>query len=204
MAASRSLRSAVCFDLDSTLASTVHRRFLVPDIKAGRATWHDYSMFCAKDAPVAGTVALARMLYPSRLICIVSGRSTRAEDLTREWLSRNDVPFDRVILRSDDIDNKLFKVNSVRQLQAEGLSVELFVEDWNEVAAYITEQTGIPVLGVNPFDEGSTLVTRDQLAAALDEVAEALDEFAGEPLVIEPSGGACLVSEIFPRLGGAF
>jgi hypothetical protein len=148
----RSLRRAVCFDLDSTLASTVHRRYLIPEIQAGRATWHDYSLLCVDDTPLHGTVEVARMLWPSCLICIVSGRSSRAETLTRGWLNQNAVPFDRLILRPDDTENGVFKVNAVRQLQAEGLTVELFFEDWAASAETIREQTGVPVFGVNPFD----------------------------------------------------
>ncbi len=184
----RSLRSVVCFDLDSTLASTVHRRYLVPEIKAGMATWHDYALLCVKDTPIAGTVALARILWPSNLICIVSGRSNVAEDLTRAWLAQNAVPFDRLIMRSDDAENGDIKVNAVRQFQEEGLSVELFLEDWAPVAEHITDQTDVPVLGVNPFDPESYLITREQLAVVLDEVLST----------------TLVAGEIFSRLGGAF
>ena len=56
-------KRAVGWDLDSTLCSTMHRRHLVPEIKAGRATWDDYSDLCVNDEPIAGAVALARMLH---------------------------------------------------------------------------------------------------------------------------------------------
>ena len=87
-------------------------------------------------------------------------------------------------------------MRQIKELQAQGVEFCLFIEDWAPVAEYITEQTDIPVLGVNPFDEGSTLVTKDQLAVVLDEHPACSNADWVEPEV--------LAGEIFPRLGGAF
>ena len=113
---------------------------------------------------------------------------------------RHDVPMDHLILRpeGDCTDNKLFKVAKINWLKAQGARFCFFVEDWAPVAEYITEQTGIPVLGVNPFDEGSVLVTRDALAVALDEAMEATGMYSS------PGNGEELADEVMPRLGGAF
>jgi hypothetical protein len=189
---------AVGWDLDSTLASTMHRRYLVPEIKAGRATWDDYSDLSSDDAPVAGAVALARLLcaagHPQYAI---SGRSGSARDRTLSWFRLHDVPMDRLILRpaGDRTDNKLFKVRQIHQLQDQGVKFCLFVEDWQPVAEYITEQTGIPVLGVNPFDPETALVSRAQLAVVVDE----LNSFG-----FQPGDGPEVADAIFPLLGGAF
>ena len=164
---------AVGFDLDSTLASTMHRRHLVPEIKAGRATWDDYSALSPGDTPIAGAVALARLLHAAgHPQYAISGRSQCAYGKTWAWLMDHDVPMNGLILRpeGDRTDNKLFKVAKIRELQAEGIEFCLFVEDWMPVAEYITEQTGIPVLGVNPFDPETALVSRDQLAVVIDEL----------------------------------
>jgi hypothetical protein len=194
----RSLRGVVCFDLDSTLASTVHRRYLIPSVRSGEATWHDYARLCPGDTPVEGTVAVARMLWPNHLIYIVSGRSVFAEDLTRAWLERYAVPFDRLLLRPDDTPNGEYKVQVVKQLESDGLSVELFFEDWGQTAAQIRDQTGVPVFGVNPFDPGTELVTLEQLGEALDH------RIGPEGLAAEPGSGPELAADVFDRLGGAW
>ena len=156
-----------------------------------------------KDEPIVGTVTVARMLWPSSLICIVSGRSDVAEDLTRGWLDQHAVPFDRLIMRPDDTENGVFKVNAVQQLQAEGLSVELFFEDWAPAAKYIYEQTKVPVLGVNPFDPETCLVGREQLAMELDQ--ELADRYGRGH---DHETGTCHVSGkdlaeiVFTRLAG--
>lgn len=147
------------------------------------------------DVPISGTVTLARLLWPTNRICIVSGRSARAEDLTRAWLAQHDVPVDRLFLRPDgvDIPNGEWKVSCLRQLREEGVRVRLFVEDWGKTAAHIREQTSIPVLGVNPFDPGSVLVTAVQLAGQLE--AE---------LSTDQESAAKLAASIFSRLGGPY
>jgi hypothetical protein len=198
----RKPRQAVGWDLDSTLCRTVHRRHLIPAIRAGQATWDDYSDLSGDDEPIAGAVALARMLWRTgHPQYAISGRSARVRDRTLSWMMRHDVPMDHVILRpeGDCTDNKLFKVQQLRELQAQGVEFCLFIEDWAPVAEFITEQTGISVLGVNPFDPDSALVTRDQLAVVLDELVS-------EGKFIEDMGPSAgwLADEIFPRLGGAF
>lgn len=129
------------------------------------------------------------------LVCIVSGRSAYAEDLTRAWLEKHAVPFDRLILRPDDTKNEVFKVNAVRQLQEEGLSVELLFEDWAPAARYIREHTGVSVLGVNPFDPDTCLVSREQLALEL----AGSQEWHPEEL---PKPPAIMAKDIFARLAG--
>lgn len=194
-----SILGAVGVDLDSTLARTVHRRYLIPAIKAGKATWDDYSDLADGDEPIAGVVELVRMLRAAgHPLYAVSGRSERARGRTLEWFKRYAVPIDVLILRpeGDRTDNKIFKVQQIRELQEQGAEFCLFIEDWAPVAEYITKETGIPVLGVNPFDEGSVLVTRDALAVVIDEV------IGPEGLIVKD--WAELADSIFSKLGDAF
>lgn len=190
------MEEVVCWDLDSSLASTIHRRYLIPKILAGEATWDDYSMRCFDDPPIEGAVALMRLLTdldPEVRHVAVSGRSARAQFLTQQWAVSFAVPLSRYMLRPDGdrTPNGEWKVSCIRQLQAEGLRVRLFVEDWGPAAAYIREHTGISVLGLNPFDPGTTLVTREGLADALET-----------ELCTDPESAAKLADGIFRQLPG--
>jgi len=150
----RSLRKVVCFDLDSTLAGTMHRQHMVPEIKAGRATWDDYAAACRNDMPVEGSVTVARMLHPHHLVHIVSGRSESAYRETESWLRLHAVPYDSLLLRPAAFpveDSDRFKVQYVQALRSNGFQPELFLDDWKPTAEYIARETGLPVLGVNPF-----------------------------------------------------
>lgn len=146
---------AVAFDLDSTIANTLHRQWMVKEIQTkpkfpGQKTWDDYSMACADDTPIEGTVAMMRLIS-SFPIFIITGRSAAARDLTRAWLRMHQVPFDGLLMRpaGDRTPNGRYKVEVLRRLQREGYDVKLFVEDFPDAAEYITEHTGVPCLLVN-------------------------------------------------------
>jgi hypothetical protein len=144
-------KRAVCWDLDSTLADTRHRQHMVPLIRAGKATWLEYSLHCADDEPIEGAVTLARLLYGARVWQFaVSGRSASAEGATRDWLKRYQVPLDDVFLRPDGdyTENGLFKVRVLGQLRDRGFDVVLFIDDWQETADIIQAVTPVPVLVV--------------------------------------------------------
>lgn len=163
----------VCWDLDSSVRSTVHRRHLVPEIRAGRATWDDYSLLAEKDEPIEGAITLMRLLQPHHLNIAVSGTSNAALETTVEWCRRYSVPLEDFILRpeGDYTPNGVWKVSAVRRLQEAGLNVVLFVEDWAPSAAYIREHAKVPVLGVNPFDPGTVLADLSQLTEAMSKAA---------------------------------
>ena len=160
----------VCWDLDSSVRSTVHRRHMLPKIRAGQANWDDYSMLAADDTPIAGSVALMKLMEDAYWNIAVSGASGAALDLTRAWAEKHDVPLDDYILRpaGDTTENGIFKVGVVRKLQAAGLVVVLFVEDWEPAARRIAEETGVPVLGINPFDADAATITQDELREVLE------------------------------------
>lgn len=146
---------AIGWDLDSTLCNTMHRRYLIEKIHAGEATWDDYSDLAGDDEPIAGAVQLAQMMHSARYWQVaISGRSSRAMEITVGWLAFYGVPMDHVVLRpeGDRTENGLWKVQQIRRLQERGAEFELFVEDWGPAAKFIEAETGIPVLGVNPFD----------------------------------------------------
>ena len=149
-------RPVIGWDLDSTLCSTVHRRDMVPAIKAGgpdAPTWCDYSLQCADDEPVHGSVALMREMGWYTHIA-VSGRSLLAYDLTWEWVKKHQVPLSAVILRpsEDHSPNGIWKTRVLQALRRNGADVRLYFEDWKESAEQIRCETGIPVIGINPFD----------------------------------------------------
>jgi phosphoglycolate phosphatase-like HAD superfamily hydrolase len=142
---------AVLWDLDSTLADTRQRQPMVAAIReSGNTgpTWVDYSMACEQDAPVAGAVALVRLLHGQLLQYGVSGRNLSAELITRKWLHRYRVPLDDVFLRADDAytPNGEFKVSVITKLRAADIEVVLLVDDWRETAEYVSKETGVPVL----------------------------------------------------------
>lgn len=142
--------TSVIVDLDSTLADTRQRSHLTPHKLPG-TTWDDYSMHCADDTPIPGTVALVRALGSTNRIRIVSGRSIRALELTVAWLARYDVTWDMIRLRRDDDseDPVEYKKAALREIP-DTEAVMLGLDDWPPVIAMWAEH-GIPGLCVNPM-----------------------------------------------------
>lgn len=147
------------FDLDSTVADTFHRQWMVEEITTkpkfpGQKTWDDYSMECAKDTPMAGTVTLMRLLSAEAglLIFIVTGRSSRAKTITRHWLLQNHIPCDALLMRpeGDRTPNGEYKVAMIEKMRSLGYEPVIAFEDWAECGDYITKETGVPVVLVNP------------------------------------------------------
>jgi len=143
----------ILWDKDSTLADTLHRGYMVARIATGELTWTDYSMAAADDGIIEGPVRLLRLLRNAgwRNI-IVSGANTEAELPIRKWATRHSVHFDGLVLRAtgNHQGNGPYKVAVIAELRAMGLEPVLYVEDWAEVATQIREETGVPVLVVNP------------------------------------------------------
>jgi len=171
----------VCWDLDSTLRSSVQRRHLLPEVRAGRATWDDYSALADKDAPIPGAVQLVRMLERDFFQVAVTGASAATLGMTRAWCKEYDVPLDDFMMRpaGDETENGVWKVSCVKKLRAYGLDVQLFVEDWEPIAKFIAQETDVPVLGVNPFDPDAMYVTTDNLEEVLSRRNSAEGYFGG-------------------------
>lgn len=143
------MTDVIAWDLDSTLANTLHRQPFIKKIKAGEATWQDYAMLAADDEPIRGAVALLRMLsgacFPQ---VVITGRNDCARTLTWDWFDRHQVPVHRLYMRPDGdrTPNGEYKVQTLHRLARYGYNVRLFVEDWDVVADKIRIETGIPVL----------------------------------------------------------
>lgn len=188
----------VCWDLDSTLRSSVQRRYLLPEVRAGRKTWDDYSHLAKDDAPIPGSVALLRLLNTFTFGVFnvaVTGASDATLQMTRDWCKEYDVPLDEFMMRPafDETENGVWKVSCVRKLQAAGMDVQLFVEDWEPIARYIAQETDIPVLGINPFDPDAMTLTQDNLGEVLDTLLGA------EGMAYDPGTGPELAENVFKQ-----
>lgn len=145
----------IAWDLDSTICNTEHRRHVSDAVRAEQATWDDYAMLCSDDEPIEGSVALMCILAKHGYANVaISGRSECALDKTWAWMLRHGVPLNAVLLRrdGDHRPNGDYKVAVLRELQHQGVDVQLFLEDWGKVAEQVRQETGIPVVGINPFD----------------------------------------------------
>ena len=126
----------VIFDLDGTLALIDKRRDLATT--SGRLNWDVFfdPSNIKLDVPNKPIIKLAQLFAEDGfLIVIFSGRSIKTEHTTRSWLTRNRVPFHKLVMRDDKRhfmpDNELKK-----QFLDEHVNIEdvfLVVDDRQQV-----------------------------------------------------------------------
>ena len=95
----------VIFDLDGTLADITQRRALATDIGTGKMDWDIF--FDPKhidlDIPKDDVVKMADMLSKQGYtIWILSGRSDVTHQATVDWLAKNGVDYDHLVMRPQD------------------------------------------------------------------------------------------------------
>lgn len=144
---------AIISDIDSTLADTRHRHHLSPTHNEN-TTWDDYALACADDAPMWGSIRVLQEFFKcGHSVHLISRRGETSRALTESWLRKYEVPFSTLRLHGphDSEDSASYKIQHIRYLQERGMRPILILEDWPEITARITEETGIPVLTVNPL-----------------------------------------------------
>ena len=104
------MKKTVIFDLDGTLANIDVRRdkSLKPDGKLDWEIFADPNSILNWDTPNEPVIKMAQMFKADGFkIVIFSGRNDRGFFATEEWLDKNKVPFDLLVMRPDK-----FKENS--------------------------------------------------------------------------------------------
>ena len=100
-------RKTVIFDLDGTLALIDTRRALSLKMN-GKMDWDKFfdPNNIQLDDPNTPVITTAQLLLSQGFrIVIFSGRSKATYRTTRQWLIQNDVPFDDLHMRPNDIDD---------------------------------------------------------------------------------------------------
>jgi hypothetical protein len=139
----------VCWDKDGTLADNSQRQWMVPLIKEGKRTWGDFVAACVDDVPVPAALALMRMLASQYRQAILSGSEECPEAYA--WLNKHKVPYHSAYFRQrgDGTESGLLKARWIKEMQANGCEVMLYVEDVPEIAEVIRREAGVPVLLLN-------------------------------------------------------
>lgn len=102
--------SVVVFDLDGTLSNDAARQHLAKEQK-----WHEYNM-ASIDDPVNVSIleALQQHFQQEDFIVILTGRmwSPEVEEITVEWLNKNDIFFDAIVMRKpgNTLSNGKYKI----------------------------------------------------------------------------------------------
>lgn len=142
------------FDLEGTLSDCRHRLHLLPSDEQRKANLekrHDLYMPFADafiiDKPIAPMVELANHLADFNTIVILTGRMEKHRESTVDWLNRNSVPHDILIMRADD-DFRLSEHYKYDWISKQSKKVKMVFDDRQKIIDFLNSK-GIPSLLVN-------------------------------------------------------
>ena len=101
------MKNTIIFDLDGTLALIDKRRELSTKPN-GKLDWGKFfnSTNIKLDEPNLPVIKMAQLFSEQGFnIVILSGRSNKTETVTRSWLSKNKVPFNKLIMRNSETNH---------------------------------------------------------------------------------------------------
>ena len=101
------MKNTIIFDLDGTLA-LIDKRREVSTKPNGKLDWGKFfnSTNIKLDEPNLPVIKMAQLFAEQGFnIVILSGRSNKTETATRSWLSKNKVPFNKLIMRDSETDH---------------------------------------------------------------------------------------------------
>lgn len=130
------------FDLDGTLADDRWRWHHVEQ----RQDWDAYYAECVGDKPIQHVLAVALALKDAGFaICVVTGRSEQIRQDTEDWLLRNGLLYQELIMRKrgDKRRNSELKVEALHTLRAKGYEPLMAFEDL-EPAVQAWRAAGLP------------------------------------------------------------
>lgn len=127
-------KPTILVDIDGTLADIAHRRTCLEEEPPNWAAFNDKM---GDDTPNAPVVALYKTLWDSGKydIILVSGRGEAHRKLTQTWLSWNEIPFDRLLMRpaKDNRADYIIKEEILEKLRAEGKDILFTIDDRDQV-----------------------------------------------------------------------
>lgn len=162
-------KRVIIWDLDGTLACGKHRLHLLPTSDYNiTSSWDAFNLACEQDYPIQDNIDLLRSQFAAGFyIVILTGRSDVAHQLTREWLHKHKVPYNRLIMRGYDDNNTdvTFKEARLRAIGTQNILCAF--DDLEHVAKHIRGM-GITCHQVTHYDK--------DLRSAAHKSREELDE----------------------------
>jgi len=146
------VKDIVIFDLDGTLANGKHRNWAVPKEEDAHMTyaWNQHNLLCLEDAPIQDTIDMCNILFETHTVVILTGRCDISKDLTLEWLARQNVNYNRLIMRDAD-DHRPDTLIKEEELLLIGLDRILCCFDDLEHVATMMRGLGLTCYLVNKY-----------------------------------------------------
>lgn len=122
----------VIVDIDGTISDSRPRLHFVrpgPGEKRDNEAFHSR---CSEDMPIAAAVRVVTVLANYYKIVLLTGRPETYREQTQDWLDRNGIVYDYLIMRpaaDSNLPATEYKLREALALQAKGHEIFLVVED---------------------------------------------------------------------------
>lgn len=90
--------SSIIVDIDGTIADNMHRQSI---LEADPKDWDSFFLECHQDEPIVPVVDIVQVLEKVYSILIVTGRSEKYRELTKFWLKKHEIPYDKLYMRRE-------------------------------------------------------------------------------------------------------
>jgi uncharacterized HAD superfamily protein len=121
-------RNAVIFDIDGTLADASHRVHFLQGVKKD---WDGFFAGQSEDTVRENVVSILNMYFENGIeIILLTGRGEQFRQVTADWLNRNDIYYNSLIMRplGDKTDDHILKIDEIKKIQM-SFEVVGFFED---------------------------------------------------------------------------
>ena len=128
-------KKIVIFDLDGTLA-LIDKRRAISTKDNGKMDWVKFfdPTMVDLDDPNTPVITMANLLSSQYRIFILSGRSDVTQDATLDWLAKNNVTYDMLVMRPQD--HLYMPDNQLKQIWLDSIgkdNVAMVFDDRNQV-----------------------------------------------------------------------
>lgn len=123
----------IIFDMDGTLADINHRRHFV---ERKPKDWNSFYEGMIGDTPIQPVVMMAQLLKSAgHRIIIATGRPSKYNNITLQFLQYNDIPYDAAYLRTDKDyrPDTVVKENMLRKMRLNGYDPTIAFDDRKSV-----------------------------------------------------------------------
>ena len=120
---------AVVADMDGVISDADGRQHFLNEPPKD---WRSFFNACDQDPPIPSTIEMLRQLRPELLVILLTARPSWVRERTLEWLERQDLRWDLLVLRSPEEDTLTageYKLQSLKELRARGFELVLGFED---------------------------------------------------------------------------
>ena len=120
---------AVVADMDGVVSDAAGRQHFLNEPPRD---WRGFFNACDQDPPIPSTIELLSQLRPELLVILLTARPSWVRERTLEWLKRQDLRWDLLVLRSTEEDNLTageYKLASLKELHNRGFDLVLGFED---------------------------------------------------------------------------